>query len=41
MKLENYLLEESIGKGAFGEVYLTSLKDDPKNMRQKRFLEKK
>ena len=38
MKLENYLLEESIGKGAFGEVYLTSLKDDPKKYATKKFL---
>ena len=38
MKLENYLFEESIGKGAFGEVYLTSLKDDPKKYATKKIL---
>ena len=38
MKLENYLLEESIGKGAFGEVFLTSLKDDPKKYATKKIL---
>ena len=30
MKLENYTPDKCLGKGAFGEVYLTSKKDDPK-----------
>ena len=30
MKLENYTLENCIGKGMLTEVYLTSKKDDPK-----------
>ena len=38
MKLENYLIEKSIGKSAFGEVYLTSKKDDPKKYATKKIL---
>ena len=36
MKLENYELEKCLGKGAFGEVYLTSKKDDPKKYATKK-----
>ena len=38
MKLENYVLEESIGKVAFGELYLTSIKDDSKKYATKKIL---
>ena len=36
MKLENYKLEKCIWKGAFGDVYLTSIKDDPKKYATKK-----
>ena len=36
MKLENYELEKCIGKGAFGEVYLTSKKGDSKKYATKK-----
>ena len=29
MKIENYILEQCLGKGAFGEVYLTSVEGNP------------
>ena len=35
MKLEDYTLEKFIQKGAFGDSYLTSLKDDPKKISYK------
>ena len=38
MKLENYTLEKFIQKGAFGDSYLTSIKDDPKKYLTKRLL---
>ena len=36
MKLENYELEKCLGKGAFGEVYLTSKKGDSKKYATKK-----
>ena len=36
MKIENYDLETCLGKGAFGEVYLTSRKGDPKKYATKK-----
>ena len=36
MKLEDYELEKCLGKGAFGEVYLTSKKDDSKKYATKK-----
>ena len=38
MELENYTLEKSIGKGAFGEVFLTSKADDSKKYATKKIL---
>ncbi len=37
MIVENYILEKCLGKGAFGEVYLTTLRDD----KTKKFATKK
>ena len=37
MKLENYILEKCIGKSAFGDVYFTTKKDDPKKYATKTF----
>ena len=36
MKLENYELEKKLGEGAFGEVWLTSKKDDTKKYATKK-----
>ena len=36
MKIDNYDLETCLGKGAFGEVYLTSRKGDPKKYATKK-----
>ena len=36
MKLENYVLEKSIGKGIISDIYLTSKKDDPKKYATKK-----
>ena len=35
MIVDNLVLEKCLGKGAFGEVYLTSKKDQTKNLLQK------
>ena len=37
MKVENYILEKSLGKGAFGEVYLTTVEGDPKLYATKKY----
>ena len=36
MKLEDYELDKFLGKGAFGEVYLTTKKGDPKKYATKK-----
>ena len=37
MKVENYILEKPLGKGAFGEVYLTTVEGDPKLYATKKY----
>ena len=41
MEVDQYILEKCLGKGSFGEVYLTKVKDDDKKVLATKKLERK